>query len=378
MEKKSTPSAPKTKRRYKKSRKGIGGRKPKRSAVDEKLLMAEACHHFIKGKSVTEMKEALEKKWPQLGTLSRERPYDLVRKAGREGYLRYDPPPHEALQDRLREDHDWLRTRVIHTTIAADVAHRTAEALLEMVKRVKDEEGEDVVHVGFASGFSLRQVAKAFGELLSKPSDRLPSEIVFHAMVMGHDLADSSTDSNAFFAYFTNRPVLQVRARFMGLHAPAIVDRSEYELLRDKNAEVRRSMAAADQLHIIVTSGTDWDDEHSALKDCMKSDQASLDRLIKAGTVGDILWRPIAEGRPPRDPEGIRAMTLLELEELPMMIEKGTKILLMLGPCGKCGRTKGRLLKTVLEQRERLISHLVVDSRTTGEYYELREREQDA
>jgi hypothetical protein len=66
----------------------------------------------------------------------------------------------------------------------------------------------------------------------------------------------------------------------------------------------------------------------------------------------------------------MRAMTLMELSDLPGFIsDKGKHVLLALGPCGVCKTPKGNILRAILDQDPHLISHLVVDSRTACEVF---------
>ena len=58
-------------------------------------------------------------------------------------------------------------------------------------------------------------------------------------------------------------------------------------------------------------------------------------------------------------------------------IREGQHVLLMLGSCGKCKTPKGNILHTILNQKEKLVSHLVVDSRTAGELVEIMKREEE-
>jgi hypothetical protein len=60
-------------------------------------------------------------------------------------------------------------------------------------------------------------------------------------------------------------------------------------------------------------------------------------------------------------------MTLVELRELPPFMRKGKYVLLVVGPCAMCQRTKSQILSAILASKPRLISHLVVDTRSAKE-----------
>jgi len=189
--------------------------------------------------------------------------------------------------------------------------------------------------------------------------------IVFHAMLSGHDPGDPTTDPNNFFTFYIHPPTLQFKTRFVGFRAPAIVNTAsmpEFMGVRD----IIDAREAAQEIDIIVTSGSDWNDPDSSLFRCMERSQSTLDTLLADGTVGDMLWRPLSETSPVMTATEIRALTLLELTELPDFIQRGKNVLLMLGPCARCDRHKGALLKTILCQERHIVTHVVADSRTGG------------
>ena len=97
--------------------------------------------------------------------------------------------------------------------------------------------------------------------------------------------------------------------------------------------------------------------------------QASLPDLVakKACIGGDLMWRPIGPQGPIALQTDARALSLVEFEEFPdFMAQNGTKILLVLGPCGKCHLPKTDILRALLGLEKPLISHLVVDTRTAA------------
>ena len=130
--------------------------------------------------------------------------------------------------------------------------------------------------------------------------------------------------------------------------------------------EISDAYKAASELDIIVTSGADWSDEHSSLFRCMARSPSTLETLRGEGTMGDMLWRPLGERAPITTATEVRALTLVELNDLPDFIQRGKNVLLMLGPCGRCDCHKGRIFRTILAQEQHLVTHVVVDSRTAG------------
>ena len=91
--------------------------------------------------------------------------------------------------------------------------------------------------------------------------------------------------------------------------------------------------------------------------------------LDKEKCVGDVLWRPIARTGPIVTETKLRALTLVELTDLPKLIKRGKQVLLMLAPCGVCHEPKGELFKTVLNlaPSQQIVTNVVVDSVTTGQ-----------
>jgi DNA-binding transcriptional regulator LsrR (DeoR family) len=103
----------------------------------------------------------------------------------------------------------------------------------------------------------------------------------------------------------------------------------------------------------------------------MKRYPNDLERVLEAGAVGDILWQPVGAQGPIELEDTIRALTLVQLRDLPDFVARGNRVLLMIGPCGKCNQPKGRILHAILNQRRRLISDLVVDSRSAGQLLDI-------
>ena len=347
-----------------------GGRRPK-TEYDKREIAAAVCKYFCQGYPVREIVAAVHEDYGI--TLNREEPYAIVRDVARRGQLRYEPPQHVVLQNRLRNAHPWLQdVQVVHTTVVRDVADEAAKTLVGLLQRYRKEKGRDQVHIGFAGGHTMRALARALARRLCEPSEHLPERVVFHALAAGFDPQHPTTDPNAFFGYFVNEPVMQVEPLFHGLSSLAIVNSEDVENLK-KLPDIEQAFADVKKVDIVVTTATDWSDKHSALRTRMERSAQSMRTLEEERCVGDILWRPIAEHGPIEAETEIRALTLIELSELPKLIRGGTKVLLMLAPCGGkgCNLPKGRLLRDVLNMRDSLLTHLVVDSRSAGEMMRL-------
>jgi DNA-binding transcriptional regulator LsrR (DeoR family) len=329
--------------------------------------MSAVCKLFTQGKTVKGIMDAMYDKYGNAGRMKRETPYKLVREAGERGFLKYVAPPDHAFQHAISNHFLWLkRVNVVRTVVPLDVARETAAMLLRLVQEChRNNKKRNEVHIGFAAGLSMREVAQSFATLLTYPVPDLPDTIVFHAMLSGHDPGDPTTDPNSFFTFYLHPPTPQIKTRFVGFRAPAIVNTTsmpEFMGVRD----IIDAREAAQELDIIVTSGSDWNDPDSSLFRCMKRSQSTLDTLRAEGTVGDMLWRPLSETSPVLTATEIRALTLLELSDLPDFIKRGKNVLLMLGPCARCDRHKGSIMRTILSQEQHLVTHVVADSRTGG------------
>ena len=336
-------------------------------ALDKREIMSLVCKLFIEGKKVSEIAELLEEEYPDAGYVSREKPYYIISEAAVRGWLRYHAPAHLALGEEIRQRYPWLeRVAVAHTTVPTDVAKTAALMLRGLVQeRHRENRDKNEVHIGFAAGFSMQQLAHEFAELLCEPADDLPETITFHALVAGYDPGNPTTDPNAFFLYFNNHPVLHITPRFVSLHAPTMVRTRALTELQEY-LEIDYAYKGVRDLDIIATSGADWEDDHSSLRKCMERSPESLSKLEGEGAIIDLCWRPMGANGPIEieEDDDVRAMTLIQLSSLPELIREGKKVLMTLGPCCICNRPKGRVLSTVLNLPENFVTHVVCDSRS--------------
>ncbi len=325
--------------------------------VDDVEIISAVCRWFCEGYKPASIADKANSAFPGIH-MTREVPYAILQKAGRKGWLQFCPPQHARHRELLRERCAWLGgIEVPHTATVADVAFTAAKELLRLLRSRRAEE----VHIGFAGGHSMRELAKALARLLCEPHSDLPKTIWFHALATGFDPEDPTTNPNAFFTYFLNEGVTDVKFRFHGLSAPSMVHPRALAGLK-KLDDIRLAFEAVQNLDIIVTSGSSWNDEDSALLRRMRESRDSVKILDGADCIGDILWRPLGPRGPIETVTDLRALTLVDLQELPSFIKSGKRVLLMLAPCGKCHAPKGELLASVLNQDQPLITDLVVDS----------------
>jgi DNA-binding transcriptional regulator LsrR (DeoR family) len=326
--------------------------------LEEEEVRSIACHYFCsRGMSATEIKNRLMERHSV--EVTREEVYRFVRDAALRGWIHYDPPQHQALQHQIQKKaYPWLHeVSVVPTAMSEDVACRGAEMLLELLQQ--HYVGEEV-HIGFSGGSALRTFAKRFAELLRGRVLHLPKRIVFHALVAGFDVFRPATDPNAFFTYFDEDPAMEVETSFVALHSPALGGAELDGTLR-RLPGVGEAFERAGEIDIIVTATSSWKDEHCVLRGYMGE---STQELEKEGCLGDMLWQPIGPRGPLDLDTHIRAMTIMKLSEVAKLVEKRkVRVLLVAGPCAACHRPKTEVVKAILEQEHRLVTHLAVDTR---------------
>jgi len=331
----------------------------------EEELDSLVCSHVGEGHPPAEIATML---WERYGIkIPREKPYQILGSAALRKQFIYEPSLEHVMADRIHYERHLQEVRVVHTALFQDVGYRAAETLLELViQHAKRNRGKDCVHIGWPGGYSMHKMARYFADRLRRPIPGMPKSICLHALVGGADPKDPTTDPNAFFTYFLEDPVTRDYVSFWLLHAPAIVQARQFKALKKWPGIVEAYQAARD-LDIIVTSASQWADQDSMLFKYMKHYPTSIQTLESARCVGDLMWRPVGRDGPIELETDIRSMTLVELSELPGFIARGGSVLLAIGPCGGCRRPKGHILRTILNLKEPLVTHLVVDTRSARE-----------
>jgi hypothetical protein len=337
--------------------------------LTKRELIGAVCRYFCKGHSATEI-AALMKREHGI-EMKREKPYELVSYAASKGWLRYVAPTGVALRERLLDEYRWLKTgevKVVDTSVYDDVAYHGAEMLIELLKRRRLAPGKKKeIHVGFAGGGAMRKLARAAADLLHEPTEGLPQTMVAHALCGSFDNAEPSKAPSAFFTWFLKDATLQLETRFVGFQGPPMIKNGQLGRQLPLRALNRKDFELP-PLDLIVTSASCWADEHCSLSKMTAGYPKTLERLEEAGCIGDMLWQTLARTGWLEDvPAEIRAFSLVRLSQLPGLIDQGTRVLLVIGPCGHCFRPKGAILATILGLDEHLITDLVVDSRAVSQ-----------
>lgn len=327
-------------------------------------LEAFVCREFCKGtRSLSEI--------AKLVGIGRQDTFPILQSAARLNRFEYIAPPEFEQSYQLQQKYSRQRFRIVRSRGLLDVAFQTAAWLLELIREHRQERADrNEIHIGFAGGGLLREIARLLSDKLRRTSEEFRGiTFVFHAMVAGFNPRDPMKDPNAFFSYFVGDPPV-ISVRFINLLAPGMVSDEAGRTLHTIQA-IKEAYDAAEDLDIIVTSaGAHWDRECSRLCQLYledKSSPGSFTKLKEAGTIGDVLWRPISHRGPIEIETGIRAMTLIDLKQLPSLTREGKKVVLALGPCGTCERPKGEVLRSVLNWKEHYLTHVVADSGTAAE-----------
>lgn len=348
----------------------------RRYDIHEDMQLIDAvCTRFCEGDSPTQIRERVEKELKR--TLTREQPYQILSFAAMNGLLKYAPAADYRLAQMLKADPRLEEVEVVLTDQVELVAARAAQVLLRVLQQLAVREKAEEVHIGLAGGGTILRTVKAFGQLIDQPIKGLPKKLVFHAMVTGLQLHDPRTDPNTFFNYLPFGQRGKLTTKFVALHGPALPDAQMIEDLKRNHPPTKTAFEEGEHIDIIITSGTSWSDDdddrrhnHSQLKSLMRKypdgeGPDAVRKLEKQGCVADMLWQPVSKKGPIENETRVRAMTLRQLQQLPDEIQRGTKVLLVLGPCA-CGRARDDVLRTVLGWKERYITHLVADSRTAS------------
>lgn len=326
--------------------------------LSDELLFA-VCEKFLNLEKPTQIAEWVEENGPPC---TREQIYPLVHKALKQDFVRLNPPRDLLMAQQLVQKYPQAAdVRVVSTRGSSAIEHlgsAAAELVSSLIKDLCKSKPE--VHLGFGAGGSTQQVARQLGSLLRKETG-LP-KLVIHAMSSGFAVNDPLTAPIAFFSYFAE---IIPTPGFVGLFAPAVVKYKEYDKVKSWPG-VADSFKQAKKLDIVITSLARAEDEHGLLNRFLRDNNAiGLRNLERAGWVGDVQWRPYGKNGPITADTGRRAVTLFELDQLKSMVEKGKHVVLVAGPCGRCGESKSSALRPLLEQPDlRVANHLVTDIAT--------------
>lgn len=327
-------------------------------------VLFQVAEKIAAGKKATQVSEEMKALNISIG---REQVYNLLAKAVDRGFLRLCAPLEHTVTSRLAERYPQTHFRVANVstknTAVERVAATGAELVLSLIKQCA-RAGKDQVHVGFASGNTLRMLARELSVLM-RAETTLPN-LVLQALSSGLSVEHPTRAPLAFFSFFDALPI---DVRCIGLFSPAMVEWREYEKTKKLHG-IRETFDQKKGIDIVVMSMASASDPHGLFNHFMAlGKQTAVDKLNKAGWVGDVHWRPFSEHGPINVNTGVRSMTLFEIDELREWANRPDKhIVLMAAPCGQCSRTKSDAIKPLLREPVlHCFNHLVTDVRTAGE-----------
>ena len=310
--------------------------------------------------------------------LTRQQVYPVVKEAIRRKYVIFNPPLEHALATNiaLYTKTTAERINVVKTYGPEGTDHLASSAasmMIELIKQVARGKGGGrkkrvPVHLGLGSGYTTLQLAKHLGVQLSRLTEiEGVSRLVFHALSSGFDVYEPQTSPVAFFSYFTD---LVIPHEFIGLFSTAVVKARDYEMEKTLPG-VRDAFKHRDEIEIVVTSLAAVDDKKGLLNQLehQYADSKPPRRQTGPRRVGDVQFRPYSEQGPIEDdPDGIRAVTLFELEDFVAMTRKKNRYVLIVAGTTHDGRSRAQpLLPLLREPSLKVWTHLCLDFATGRE-----------
>jgi hypothetical protein len=306
-------------------------------------------------------------------TGSRESVYPLLRLGQRRGFVILLPPrakrAAERIADRYQQAADSIRVVDVRGPVALErVAVAAADQAVDLIKalgRKKKRDGaNDVrVHVGLGAGWTTRVVARRLADRL-RLDESVPA-LTLHALSSGFAVTEPRVAPGAFFNFFDGE---HLDIEFVGLFAPAAVPSTEYEQTKSLLG-VKRSFQLADEIDIVITSLASASDPDSGLGQFMDLAEEEKGALLAAGWVGDLHYRPYSRTGPIQLDPGMWAVVLFELPKLLQRVrDNKMQVILVAGPCGRCGRSRSDALRPLLEAADlKVWSWIMMDLDTAEE-----------
>jgi DNA-binding transcriptional regulator LsrR (DeoR family) len=337
--------------------------------IDEAVVV-RACDMFVHGKKNSEILDTVNHELVRLNEgrrISREDVYRLLAMGRERGYFTFTPPERYALQTRVANTFNVVQNRVhVANSRSIDLTASTAAKLIvELILELGNK--HDEVHVGLGGGYTTRLVAFHLATQL-KAVVELP-KLVLHALSTGFNPHGHHTAPVTFFGFFEG---IAPKVEYVGLFAPPLVETGQYEEAIN-DAGVKKSFKARKKLHLVISSLGSASHVHGDFYNFMKQGKrgkdSGLNVLKNAGWVGDVLFRPYSATGPITDDTGIRAVSLLELDELRDMARSRDKhVVIVAGPCTLCPKTRSDAVKPLFEAPDlQLWSHFVMDMQTATE-----------
>lgn len=335
--------------------------------IDHALLI-EICERFLGGETRVATADWLSK---VLGRkFSREAVYPEIARAVRAGFIRLDPPLNVELQQRI-EDRFKLDRNEIHVIDVGGegardlVAASAARHIVRLIEEVR--ETKERVCIGLGGGDTVDRVARYLADNLLKRSDVPP--LALHALTPEFDVFRPRTAPVSSLGYFAG---IEADIKYIGLFAPAVVPTESYDEVISRRGIID-SFEKADEIDIVITSCARAADEHGELNRFMQlashdDGDGTAAALADAGWVADVTYRPYSELGPINLEQGIRGVSIFELEDLVSLArdQENKHVVLVAAPCAQCRETKHEALRPLLSQPDtlKLWNHLFMDKAT--------------
>lgn len=322
--------------------------------------------------------EWLRKEWHR-PDLTREKIYPLFWEAARRRFLLLQPPLELHLAQRVKDRYgvgqepgDAREVQVVNARSAEAIRHVTsagAKLILSLVEKLGKK--KETVHIGLGAGYSAMMVARSLADRVR--SNRDCPNLVLHALSAGGFQVDKPQRSPiTYFSYFDGA---LAKVDFVALFSHTMAPTDDYERFR-QSPGAKRAFDLAAEIDIVVTSFGWAPDRHCMLRQFIEQlieagelEPDTIQRMIEAGWIGDVQFRPYTAQGPMLEGYPVRAVTLFELADLVQMAgTDGKHVVLLARPCGECGTVKTEALRPLLtEPSLRLWTHLVLDVDTASD-----------
>lgn len=320
---------------------------------------------FFGGLKVSEIAKTVNEELTLHPPLSRESVYPLLSTAAKKGFARLVPPLDEVLLGKLVEQFKLVpeRVRVVpipnpqsNDRVAATAAELAYEVLSTLGR------GRGPIGVGLGPGRATLEFSRHLGQLLrAKP---LRWKLKLFAISAGAPSGSPEYAPTSFFNLFPSEMVDSRR----GLFADVLVKARDFSKVK-KSSGAGRTFDERGEISLVVTSMGDANDEHDLLRRFLVEAGENETRFTRDKWVGNVQYRGYSDTGPVIErANDLRAVTAFELEELKGIASHRDKHVLLIAKQCRCGRTKARALRPLLEVPAlRVFTSLVLDDKTASE-----------
>lgn len=236
------------------------------------------------------------------------------------------------------------------------IANAAADEVLQLIRLIGNK--KERVHIGLGAGRTAQCVVRRLGELVRLEPDCPP--LALHALTPGFS-TDPLQSPVTYFRFFENSGDIN----YVGLSTAPFVAVDDLPNLQLQPGYAK-ALEAAQEIDIVISSLAQADDEHGMLKRYLQRNYTdTFNRLKEKDWKGDVQFSPYSN-EPLELDAGVRAVSLLGLDDLRKMIETPDKyVVLVAGPCNSCGAPKTAAIEPLLVQASlNLWTHMVMDAET--------------